>query len=69
MLEKKFREAAAVIAQEQGRDAREVLREQVAVSLQCGFASAEHSKVVVSEERMWEKLCLVKDLTKRIWSI
>lgn len=68
-LEKKVREAAAVIAREQGRGTLEVLKEQIAVSPQCGFASAEHSKAIGSEERMWEKLCLMRDLAERIWSM
>ena len=68
-LEEKAKDAAAVIAQVQGRDVQEVLWEQIAVSPQCGFASAEHSKAVGSEERMWEKLCLVRDLAERLWSI
>ncbi|KAJ4329953.1 hypothetical protein N0V87_010428 [Didymella glomerata] len=43
-------------------------RKQIAVSPQCGFASAEHKKAVGNEERMWEKLCLVRALAERIWS-
>lgn len=66
-LERKVREAAGVIAGAQGRDAEEVLRDQIAVSPQCGFASVEHKKAVGSEERMWEKLSLVRDLAGRIW--
>jgi methionine synthase II (cobalamin-independent) len=68
VLEERIIEAAVFIAQEQGSDMQEVLREQIAVSPQCGFASAEHKKAVGNEERMWEKLCLVRALAERIWS-
>lgn len=67
VLEEKVRKAAAIIAEAQGRGVEKVLRDQIAVSPQCGFASAEYKKAVGSEERMWEKLCLVRDLARRMW--
>ncbi|PSN73213.1 UROD/MetE-like protein [Corynespora cassiicola Philippines] len=67
VLEKKVREAAAVIADANGITADEVLENQLAVSPQCGFASAEHKKAVGSEEKMWDKLLLVRDLAQQIW--
>lgn len=68
VLEEKVRLAAEVIAKAQGTTLEEVLRNQIAVSPQCGFASAEYVKHVGSQERMWEKLRLVRDLAKRISS-
>ncbi|KAJ4364667.1 hypothetical protein N0V83_009264 [Neocucurbitaria cava] len=66
-LEEKVTEAAMVIAEANNISTQEVLENQIAVSPQCGFASAEYKKAVGSEERMWEKLCLVRDLAQKIW--
>ena len=67
VLEDRVRSAARIIAEAQGSEVEEVLREQIAVSPQCGFASAEFKRLVGSEQRMWEKLELVRDLAERIW--
>lgn len=59
-------EAADSIAAGQGRTQEQVLREQVGVSPQCGFASfalADHFTM----DRMWEKLELVRRVAKTIW--
>ncbi|KAJ6469976.1 hypothetical protein C8R45DRAFT_1063720 [Mycena sanguinolenta] len=53
ILEARVREAAEVIA-------KEVLEDALAVSPQCGFAS-------VTEEKMWARLVLLRDLARRVW--
>ncbi len=62
--------AAEVIAEGQGggRTKEDALRDNLAVSPQCGFAS-DHSEggVGMTRERMWEKLELVKKLSEDIW--
>lgn len=61
-------EAADVIAKGQGRTREEAVRNVLGVSPQCGFASmSEAGGVGMTEERMWEKLVLVRDLARRIW--
>lgn len=68
VLETRVKEAAAVIAKAQGRSTEEVLGDQIGVSPQCGFASmSSGGGKGVTEERMWEKLDLVRDLASRIW--
>ncbi|KAL5389430.1 hypothetical protein DPSP01_002330 [Paraphaeosphaeria sporulosa] len=66
-LKKRVYDAAEVIASGQNRSAEEVLQDSLAVSPQCGFASAHHGKNVGNEERMWDKLVLVRDLATSIW--
>ncbi|KAJ4354267.1 uncharacterized protein N0V89_006001 [Didymosphaeria variabile] len=67
-LRRRVQDAATVIASGQKRTTGEVLEDSLAVSPQCGFASAHHGKNVGSEERMWDKLVLVRDLARSIWS-
>lgn len=67
-LVKRVHEAAQVIAKGQGRDASDVLIDSLGVSPQCGFASHHMNKGVATEERMWEKLVLVRDLARTLWS-
>ncbi|KAK2597394.1 hypothetical protein QQS21_006018 [Conoideocrella luteorostrata] len=67
VLEKRVKEAAAVIAAAQNRSVEAVLADTLAVSPQCGFATSDRSRGVETEERMWEKLTLVRDLARRIW--
>ncbi|KAF8126456.1 hypothetical protein K438DRAFT_1890560 [Mycena galopus ATCC 62051] len=67
VLEARVREAAEVIAKGQER-AAEVLEDSLAVSPQCGFASVSFSAGKgVNEEKMWEKLVLLRDLARRLW--
>lgn len=68
LLAGRVEEAAAVIAQGQGRGAEEVLADTLAVSPQCGFSSFKEARGVGSEENMWAKLVLVRDLARRVWS-
>lgn len=67
-LEGRVREAAEVIARGQGRAAGDVLRDTLAVSPQCGFATSHLARGVETEEKMWEKLVLVRDLARKIWA-
>ncbi|KAF7377251.1 Methionine vitamin-b12 [Mycena sanguinolenta] len=68
MLEARVREAAEVIAKGQGRSAEEVLKDTLAVSPQCGFASINvNAGDGVTEEKMWAKLVLLRDLARRLW--
>lgn len=60
-------EAAEVIARGQGRSAEEVLADTLAVSPQCGFASSVYNKGVGSEDKMWKKLVLVRDVARKVW--
>lgn len=60
-------EAAEVIAQGQGRTKEEILADTLAVSPQCGFASHVFARGVGSEEKMWEKLTLVRDVARKVW--
>ncbi|KAL0930641.1 methionine vitamin-b12 [Colletotrichum truncatum] len=67
-LIKRVHEAAEIMAQGQKRSAAEVLEDSLAVSPQCGFASHNINKGVATEERMWEKLVLVRDVARALWS-
>ncbi|KAF7377847.1 Methionine vitamin-b12 [Mycena sanguinolenta] len=68
VLEARVREAAAVIAKGQGRSAEEVLEDTLAVSPQCGFASLDiNVGKGFTEEKMWAKLVLLRDLARRLW--
>ncbi|KAJ6506830.1 hypothetical protein C8R45DRAFT_922992 [Mycena sanguinolenta] len=67
VLEGRVREAAEVIAKAQGRSAEEAL-DALAVSPQCGFASVSvNAGNGVTEEKMWAKLVLLRDLARRLW--
>lgn len=67
-LKAKVYQAADVIAKGQGRTREDALRDNLAVSTQCGFAS-DHSEggVGMTRDRMWEKLELVRALSEAIW--
>jgi len=65
----KVNSAADVIARGQGKTREEVIRDSLGVSPQCGFASmSQGGGVGMTEERMWEKLVLVRDLARKIWT-
>ncbi|KAF7540570.1 hypothetical protein G7054_g1267 [Neopestalotiopsis clavispora] len=66
-IQKRVRDAAGVIAAAQKRSAEEVIEDSLAISPQCGFASAHYGRNVGTEERMWEKLVLVRDAARSIW--
>ena len=61
-------QAADVIAEGQGTSREEALKNNLAVSPQCGFASASDGKGSgMSEEIQWQKLELLKKLAEDIW--
>jgi len=62
------RQAARVIAKAQGVSEEEAM-DSLALSPQCGFSSSSLAGGKdMTEQRMWEKLELVRDLAKEIWS-
>ena len=64
----RVKSAADVIAKGQGKTREEVIRDSLGVSPQCGFASMSMAGGIgMTEERMWEKLVLVRDLARKIW--
>lgn len=67
-LEKQVYEAAEIIAKGQGRSRDEVVRDNLAVSPSCGFASLSMmSGTGMTEEKQWAKLGLVQQLVEKIW--
>lgn len=67
-LKARFLQAAEIIARGQGVSKEEALKNNLAVSPQCGFASAsDGAGVGMSEEAQWQKLELLKDLAREIW--
>ena len=69
-LKARVYQAAEVIArgQGEGRTKEDALRDNLAVSPQCGFASMhEEGGVGMTMERMFEKLNLVRRLSEEIW--
>lgn len=66
-LVNRVHEAADVIAAGQGRTAEDVLADTLAVSPQCGFSSHVWGRGVGSEDNMWKKLVLVRDVARKIW--
>jgi methionine synthase II (cobalamin-independent) len=68
-LVRKVESAAEVIARGQGKTKEEVIKNCLGVSPQCGFASmSQGGGVGMTEERMWEKLVLLRKLAKKIWT-
>lgn len=61
-------QAADIIAHGQGVSREDALKNNLAVSPQCGFASASDGKGSgMSEEIQWQKLELLKELAEDIW--
>lgn len=60
-------EAAEAIARGQKRTSEEVLADTLAVSPQCGFSSSVYTRGVGTEENMWKKLILVRDVARKVW--
>ena len=68
MLKGRLNEAADIIAAAQNRSREDVLMENLAVSPQCGFASAsDGTGLGMTIERQWEKLALVRELAQEVW--
>ncbi|KAF4122779.1 Cobalamin-independent synthase, N-terminal domain [Geosmithia morbida] len=59
-------EAANVIAEGQGRSVDEAMQD-IGISPQCGFASVAVGADGMTEERMFAKLKLVKDVAAELW--
>ena len=67
-LKERVLKAADVIAKGQGRTKEDVLRDNLAVSPQCGFASVSHGAGIgFNMDIMWQKLELIKRLSNEIW--
>ena len=68
LLKARVMNAAEMIARGQGRSQEDALRDNLAVSPQCGFASAaDGSGVDMTEEIQWQKLELLKRLAEDVW--
>jgi methionine synthase II (cobalamin-independent) len=65
-IKARVREAAAVIAQGQGRSVEEAMG-NIGISPQCGFASVAVGADGMTEEKMFAKLKLVKDVAAELW--
>lgn len=65
-IKKRVLEAADIIAKGQGRTREEVM-DCVGISPQCGFASVGVGAEEMTEERMFEKLKLVKRVAGELW--
>ena len=66
-LAARVRQAAEIIAEGQGRGVDEAMR-SIGISPQCGFASvATGGADGMTEERMFEKLALVREVAKQLW--
>jgi methionine synthase II (cobalamin-independent) len=66
VIKERVRQAAAIIAAGQGRSVEEAM-EHIGISPQCGFASVAVGAEGMTEEKMWEKLKLVKEVAKDLW--
>ena len=65
-IKEKIRQAAKIIAEGQGRTVEEAM-ENIGISPQCGFASVAIGAEGMTEEKMFAKLKLVKDVAKELW--
>ncbi|KAF7555912.1 hypothetical protein G7Z17_g1836 [Cylindrodendrum hubeiense] len=67
-LKIRVQSAAEAISEGQGASVEDAIRDSLAVSPQCGFASAAGGKGIgMTEEKQWEKLTLVRDLARQMW--
>jgi len=68
VLKEKIQQAAEVVAKGQGVSMEGGL-DALALSAQCGFSSSSLAGGKdMTMERMWEKLGLVRDTAKSVWS-
>ena len=65
-MKAKVREAARIIAAGQGRSVEEAMG-SIGISPQCGFASVSVGADGMDEDKMFDKLKLVKDVAKELW--
>jgi methionine synthase II (cobalamin-independent) len=66
LIKQRVEEAAAIIAKGQGRTVKEAL-ENIGISPQCGFASVAIGAEGMTDEKMFAKLKLVKDVASELW--
>ncbi|GJN71871.1 Methionine synthase, vitamin-B12 independent [Purpureocillium lilacinum] len=66
MIKDRVRQAAQIIAEGQGRPVSDVMR-SIGISPQCGFASVAVGAEGMTEERMFAKLRLVKQVARDLW--
>jgi methionine synthase II (cobalamin-independent) len=65
-MKAKVREAARIIADGQGVSVDEAM-ESIGISPQCGFASVAVGADGMTEDKMFAKLGLVRDVAKDLW--
>ncbi|CAM1502434.1 Fc.00g044180.m01.CDS01 [Cosmosporella sp. VM-42] len=65
-IKEKVKQAAQIIAEGQGRTVEEAM-ENIGISPQCGFASVAVGAEGMTEEKMFAKLKLVKDVARELW--
>lgn len=66
LIKSRVLQAAEIIAKGQGRSVKEAM-ENIGISPQCGFASVAVGADGMTEEKMFAKLKLVKDVAKQLW--
>ncbi|KAF7548065.1 hypothetical protein G7046_g8801 [Stylonectria norvegica] len=67
VIKGRVRDAAKIIADGQGRSVEEAM-ENIGISPQCGFASVAVGAEGMTEEKMFAKLKLVRDVARDLWS-
>ena len=65
-IKSRVREAAKIIAEGQGQTVEQVM-ERIGISPQCGFASVAVGAEGMTEEKMFAKLKLVRDIARDLW--
>lgn len=65
-IKDKIHQAAKIIADGQGRSVEEAM-ETIGISPQCGFASVAVGAEGMTEDKMFAKLKLVKDVATELW--
>jgi methionine synthase II (cobalamin-independent) len=65
-IKRRVLEAAKIIADGQQRSVEEVM-ENIGISPQCGFASVSIGAEGMTEDKMFAKLRLVRDVAKDLW--
>lgn len=66
LIKSRVLQAAEIIAKGQGRSVKEAM-ENIGISPQCGFASVAIGADGMTEEKMFAKLKLVKDVARELW--
>ena len=66
LIKERVRQGAAIIAEGQGVPLEEAMQ-SIGISPQCGFASVAVGAEGMTEEKMFAKLRLVKDVAGELW--